>query len=738
MLLGRKMSKPSGVSYLKAVDGTVSNSTSSAQGLAQRLALVATQEFSLLLQSFFDGIDDSLFELANTARTNNEQNRCFEAMREIRIKRKVIESRFLNKIQTLFSFAHTESPHPSEESSKKKDIELILNDELEEDVAIHAMTAKAQATLQGPLLQFKTRAASVYGAKNINNFTSPLSPHEVCVAFCEACSTLEIDIKERLIVLKQFDRYVMGSYGQVISACNNFIIQAGNTAKSNHNQAEPNTSQHQKANTQKQSSSDAPVTHSNPNKSQELQTLLNNVKKAHLKHAQQTVRNQSNQNSAPATPSRKQPRKTGSKELLSTLDKLQQQHLRTLDSESAIQNIDLHTAIAKELSLTWSTDLQQTDTDLINLVSMLFDYILEEYNLAPAIQELLYLLQVPILKTALNDKSFFGSNQHPARKLLTSLAQSCVGYTDAAAQNQDKLYTQVRHTIRTVLSDFNGNANLLETLNAKFEHFAEKETAQANITESRTQKAEEGRARSRKAQQQVESVLSNKILSSRHPIPAIVIDLLKNGWARVMFLAYLKDEQEHQWRNSIKIAEDLIWCVQPLSEQADKQKWIRIVPKLLKELKSGLEAVSYKTSSLEQLMKDLQDTLTEIYKSDHRPDDSSNEAASTQRRTQPAPNTAPEKTDKHSAPKPDLRELIKPGQWFEFHLNNDEKIRCKLSTHIPEADCYIFVNRMGQKALEKSRKELTEDLQNKKAIILSQGQRIDRAISAVMTNLRLK
>ena len=50
------------------------------------------------LQALFDNADDSLFEMADRATSNAEQNDLFEAMRELRLKRKSIANGFLRKV----------------------------------------------------------------------------------------------------------------------------------------------------------------------------------------------------------------------------------------------------------------------------------------------------------------------------------------------------------------------------------------------------------------------------------------------------------------------------------------------------------------------------------------------------------------------------------------------------------------------------------------------------------------
>src|SRR5680860_1440695 len=64
---------------------------------------------------------------------------------------------------------------------------------------------------------------------------------------------------------------------------------------------------------------------------------------------------------------------------------------------------------------------------------------------------------------------------------------------------------------------------------------------------------------------------------------------------------------------------------------------------------------------------------------------------------------------------------IEIGNWVEFRLVNGANFRCKLSVIIEEADCFVFVNRMGLKVIEKTRVELAHEMQRGRMTLLEQG-----------------
>ena len=63
----------------------------------------AAQQLKQNRQGLFDNADDTLFEMADRATSNAEQNAFFEAMRDLRLKRKNIERGFLQKVFEAFA-----------------------------------------------------------------------------------------------------------------------------------------------------------------------------------------------------------------------------------------------------------------------------------------------------------------------------------------------------------------------------------------------------------------------------------------------------------------------------------------------------------------------------------------------------------------------------------------------------------------------------------------------------------
>lgn len=739
------MNKQSGIHYLREHREAGSSNPVPAQVVRIRDTVVAG--LGDLLQGAFDAVDDSLFELANNARSNNEQNRYFEAMREIRIKRKGVERHFQNAVAQLFANPPRSGGVAADESlstqANSDSLSLVGDDDLEEQVALNAMITKSKVHFQGPLLQLQTRFSVVYPDASEESPVNPMAPEHLCSAFVEAIQALEIQIRERLILLKQFDRYVVSNLGMLLDEANRILIQAG---------VIPNFRYHGKAG--KQHESPAPGTPAGQPADETASSASDQQghhEDAMFEQIRQMLAHQRANAGIPPRTSDPNVHVVGGAELASLLGSLPQQPpgeqvSGNLSAGEPVM-VDLYQVVQQLLAQTGTTSdgkkpaLNEMDEDLINLVSMLFEFILDDYNLSAPVQVLISRLQIPILKVVIKDKTFFSKATHPARRLLNSLARAGIGWSESDEKTRDKLYEQIHAVVARILNEFDGDVTLFETLGDEFEQFLARENRKSSLVEQRTRESERGRIKSQKAQETVDQLLQKKL--ARYKLQEPVRNILLNGWSRVMFLAYLRDDVEHRWLQTVRVVDDLIWCLHPHQDDDERDQWVRVVPGLLKSLRAGLEEVSYNSSKLDEMMSDLKHELTEAFRAN---------ALAEAMEDAPAPEPEDEEPVGHQTAIQRQQELedaaiaefvaqidaIEIGNWVEFNLVNGASFRCKLSAIIEEADCFVFVNRMGLKVIEKSRTDLAHEMRRGRLTVLEQGALIDRALDAVVGSLRSK
>ena len=251
--------------------------------------------------------------------------------------------------------------------------------------------------------------------------------------------------------------------------------------------------------------------------------------------------------------------------------------------------------------------INQVDDDVINLVSMMFEFILDDRNLAAPMKALIGRLQIPMVKVAIADKTFFSKGGHPARRLLNEMAMACLGWQESAddSQRRDSLYSKMEETVRAVLTEFDTDMSIFERLLVDFRSYLDKEKRRAQILEQRTIDAEDGKAKSERARAQVDAEL-NRICGNRE-LPHAVTKLLREAWANVMFITSLKQGVESdEWRNASATAQQLVWSVTAVMDKDNRQRLLKLVPELLQKLRTGLESISFSPFETTNLFKQLE------------------------------------------------------------------------------------------------------------------------------------
>jgi hypothetical protein len=119
--------------------------------------------------------------------------------------------------------------------------------------------------------------------------------------------------------------------------------------------------------------------------------------------------------------------------------------------------------------------VNSTDKITMDVIGLLFDYIFRDPSIPEELRSLFTRLQVPILKTALLDRSFFSDRKHPARRLLDHLAAAAIGATGDAGYRAAFELTAAG-VIEEVCRDFQVDIEVFDAADTKVQEFVDGET----------------------------------------------------------------------------------------------------------------------------------------------------------------------------------------------------------------------------------------------------------------------
>jgi len=673
------------------------------------------------MNSAFDAIDDTLFDLANNARNNNEQNRYFEAMRELRLKRR-------STLKTLHSSIKDECFNPvtestNEASAETDELSLVNSETLEKSLALDAMSSKADIATKEISFTLNQRLAATLAADDLTHFVSPTTPVRLSKHIETSCQDLDIELPELLLFYKHIDKHVFSKLPDMHAELDQKLKDAGVLPDLSYQAVIKSAQSRNKQDSAHASSNDnpkvcEPTTHSQTEAYNELTGPQQNAL---------PVANQS--------------------DILEALNLIHS----ALGSLKATGRI-LHQTITEQLEALLASErskkVSQEHLDLINLVAMLFEYIMDDENLHPVMQTQIGRLQIPVLKAVLVSPNFFQDTQHPARNFLNRTASAVIGWTapeensKASTANQ-RLHDELNQIISRIISQQDINAFTFEEADIRLRQFLALEEKRQKLLELRTRQTEEGRVKTRIAHTHVDNTIKALVSSSQN-LPPSVVSLLTGPWKKVLFISFLRDGHTLVWESRKRASESLVWCCLNYKTKADRQKWVTIAPSVINEISKELRSHSLESKTTIKLIKQVRHDLASRFREgalSNQGSPSSNTArhatnvATTDKQDQVTAIDMQKRESQKTAHIDEKRDLgLSMGQWVEIRQGNLAANRYKLVSHIPDLDTYIFVDRSGLNPIHMSYRQIHDRLNDQTVKILDKNSMIDRALSTIATN----
>lgn len=544
------------------------------------------------LNILFDNADDNLFEMADRAPSNADQTLFFEAMRTVRLQRGSILKSIGNALLQATEQLNADAPaRPASQVSFELDsLTLVQPDELEQSVTLDGMVSRVNGRNQQGLMHLAIRSNSLVKGL-VDERNNPMSPAALAEYFAEGLKPLALEIKVRLIILKLFERYVFNAIDAEYEELNKLLINAGVMPDLRLAQvaASPRRTPVAGAGTQ---AADGP--RSNQTAGAEQQEVLSMFSEliGNWRHASGDMA-LAGLSSIGARPMR-------SNELLQVLAELPMVDLSQADQggrqPGMRQRIQQVLQEQRQQSGGDQKVLGRVDDDVISLVSMLFDFILEDPALPTAVKAMIGRLQLPVLRVAIADKSFFSRGSHPARRLLNELARATMGWNDHDDLRRDQLHGLLESIVDQLLAVSEPQDDLFEALHAELTGFLRNEQRRSDRIEQRTRDAEEGRARMQAARNEVAKVI-NQLLVGR-TLPVTVVDLLRDSWSQVLQMVCLREGTNSMaWEQAVRTAQQMIDSVEPVLID-ELQYRIDSNEQVLEALDAGLQLLGLDASAV--------------------------------------------------------------------------------------------------------------------------------------------
>ncbi|MCZ6855880.1 MAG: DUF1631 family protein, partial [Gammaproteobacteria bacterium] len=351
---------------------------------------------------------------------------------------------------------------------------------------------------------------------------------------------------------------------------------------------------------------------------------------------------------------------------------------------------------------------------------------------------------------AIVDKSFFEKGNHPARQLLNELSSAGLGWSSAAELKRDAMYNKVESIVRRILNSSGQDLKLFNNLLTDLRAWVKTDLKQRNRVVQHLKETEQGKAKTTAAKEIVQKLINQKACGLR--LPPAIGRFISDTWSKVLvYLCVKNGTKSPEWQRSVQVLDNLLWCLQPLASLDDLTKRDGIMLELITQLCEGMDTINTPEAARREQIESIEFQLREISQHDREflqgdvpEDDVFAEDFEELHKVVltefvPSREAVGSEAVGSAAPEPKFLNQIKglvEGSWVELMQEDGTRSRCRLAAVVQPGNRYVFVNRRGMKVAQKSARELAVELKQKSLTILDESQVFDRALQAVIGNLR--
>lgn len=731
------------------------------RGPGLRIVNDARQQLSDGLCRWLSGtraaISEELFLLADGTRERLLQTRYLDLRQEI--------ERSWNQYIDAFRHGLAEAdwtPKPVAEVLDVPDfagLQLVEDDELSERIVVREFAAQLAETCDDELYGLDRRVAALLGHEEPAEIENPLSPNYVCQALADAAAALGLDSESRLLLIRRIERHLHLALPTLYHDINSNLIDRGILAdltrsyKRNALGANLAGAAHAAGKTDAATGALQAAAENLPPAAGDILGAMQRLAAA---RTQMPFAAQPSSTATPPGAPVGEPLSPAnaaaiSHAFLASLNEAQ--HMEWTPSAGILQN---QVRVVRESSV--AQQVSPLEAVTIDIVAMLFDFVFNDNELPATVKSLVGQLQIPVLKVAMLDHSFFANRQHPARRFLDGITGVALHW-GANAREDDPFLQRLESLVGRIQQEFETNIEIFSEAIEELENFVVMHEAEEAATVEIAADAV--------IRREVEEAAAERTQAALRPLlekeqPPVVRGFIGDHWASVLHQKALVTEAESAgWQDTVEVAEQLIWSVLPKNDPDERLRLISALPMLLARINAGLAMTSIDATERSAFF----DALVELHA-----------AALKGQKTEETPQTNP--TPKMAEPASiqpavdgdllvtrrveegvviedvmlvgaspmrrardiealDAARSLKRGDWVDFIDDSGQVARERLNWVSPQKGILVFSNHRAARAISISPEALARQIRDGAARIVDDSSFFDRAIDGVMRSLNV-
>ena len=233
----------------------------------------------------------------------------------------------------------------------------------------------------------------------------------------------------------------------------------------------------------------------------------------------------------------------------------------------------------------------------IDVVAMLFEFILRDTQIPAEVRAQLGRLQFLVLKVALRESALLTQKNHPARLLVNRIGTISVGLQQIDPSSA-RIATEIIRIVETLLADVSESSSLFDTMLDEFDAFIARElrSRDSNVDAAvhAIENAESRTLLFARLAAQLGDVLTG--LS----IDPFLHEFLTGTWVHVIERA--ESQAGTVQRRFRQLVPDLLWSFVPKNSAQERSRLIALLPVIVGTVRSGLVLVDWDESRQRELL----------------------------------------------------------------------------------------------------------------------------------------
>ncbi|MBC7608832.1 MAG: DUF1631 domain-containing protein [Polaromonas sp.] len=268
-------------------------------------------------------------------------------------------------------------------------------------------------------------------------------------------------------------------------------------------------------------------------------------------------------------------------------------------------------ALRQRTSALKSAAATSTEKATIEIVALMFQSILAEDRIPPAVRVWFARLQMPVLRVAISEPEFFGSLQHPARRLIDRMGSCVLGFDIDVSGGA--MEAEIKRVVQVIEQYPETGRRVFQLVYDEFQKFLSKflsEQGSAARVVSVAQQVEQ------KETMTIQYTIEMRNMLNDLPVREEIREFLFKIWAEVLAIAAMRNGPQHQETITLKrAAADLVWAASAKPNRNDRAKVIADLPKQLQLLRLGMSMLGMSTKAQDEQLKIISETLADAFMS---------------------------------------------------------------------------------------------------------------------------